>query len=391
MVGKREVEAQHQNSPALCSEAGGASGQRKGLPAPRGAGDPTDLGPTGVRGHPAGSVAQLYRCNGVVHHPVDDEATADASDRGGRRRRRPGTVDEERQPLLEIVARPHEHDVDRVIETTSEEGTRLGTGTSREHHNRSNGGARLPGVTGKREELFVHGAAMTAGHGQRLLGAGHPFPVGVDDFDSTIAGTSVVGSAPVDDVDGEHPTQVVHQHEVGHVLAQLGSDMDRPVVAQRGERIEHLLGSVTERMLEFVEMVDGRSDDGHGDSPFGQADRLSSARGARDLSTNRAVRPHSVARGVEHQEQRLVGVRGFEPPASTSRTWRANQAALHPVAAGHAIQRLRVLPRPNLRSCRRAGEPSARPARHRRPAPPCRRRRRGSHRPLGACAGRRAA
>ena len=28
-----------------------------------------------------------------------------------------------------------------------------------------------------------------------------------------------------------------------------------------------------------------------------------------------------------------VGVRGFEPPASTSRTWRANQAALHPVAA----------------------------------------------------------
>ena len=29
-----------------------------------------------------------------------------------------------------------------------------------------------------------------------------------------------------------------------------------------------------------------------------------------------------------------VGVRGFEPPASTSRTWHANQAALHPVAAG---------------------------------------------------------
>ena len=30
----------------------------------------------------------------------------------------------------------------------------------------------------------------------------------------------------------------------------------------------------------------------------------------------------------------LVGVRGFEPPASTSRTWRASQAALHPDGAG---------------------------------------------------------
>ena len=29
----------------------------------------------------------------------------------------------------------------------------------------------------------------------------------------------------------------------------------------------------------------------------------------------------------------LVGVRGFEPPASTSRTWRASQAALHPDGA----------------------------------------------------------
>ena len=28
----------------------------------------------------------------------------------------------------------------------------------------------------------------------------------------------------------------------------------------------------------------------------------------------------------------LVGVRGFEPPASSSRTTRANRAALHPVA-----------------------------------------------------------
>ena len=34
-----------------------------------------------------------------------------------------------------------------------------------------------------------------------------------------------------------------------------------------------------------------------------------------------------------------VGVRGFEPPASTSRTWRANQAALHPVAADEPTRR----------------------------------------------------
>ena len=35
----------------------------------------------------------------------------------------------------------------------------------------------------------------------------------------------------------------------------------------------------------------------------------------------------------------LVGVRGFEPPASTSRTWRANQAALHPVAGRKPTRR----------------------------------------------------
>ena len=35
----------------------------------------------------------------------------------------------------------------------------------------------------------------------------------------------------------------------------------------------------------------------------------------------------------------LVGVGRFELPASTSRTWRANQAALHPVAAIDAIRR----------------------------------------------------
>src|SRR5689334_1161739 len=46
----------------------------------------------------------------------------------------------------------------------------------------------------------------------------------------------------------------------------------------------------------------------------------------------------SVTRG-------LVGVRGFEPPASTSRTWRANQAALHPVAGSDSIPRASVLPR----------------------------------------------
>jgi site-specific DNA recombinase len=44
----------------------------------------------------------------------------------------------------------------------------------------------------------------------------------------------------------------------------------------------------------------------------------------------------------------LVGVRGFEPPASTSRTWRANQAALHPVAASEPT-RWSLLPSRALR------------------------------------------
>ena len=40
-----------------------------------------------------------------------------------------------------------------------------------------------------------------------------------------------------------------------------------------------------------------------------------------------------VAQADGSSKASLVGVRGFEPPASTSRTWRANQAALHPVSA----------------------------------------------------------
>ena len=35
---------------------------------------------------------------------------------------------------------------------------------------------------------------------------------------------------------------------------------------------------------------------------------------------------------------RSVGVRGFEPPASSSRTTRANRAALHPVLGSHATR-----------------------------------------------------
>ncbi len=42
----------------------------------------------------------------------------------------------------------------------------------------------------------------------------------------------------------------------------------------------------------------------------------------------------------------MVGVRRFELPASTSRTWRANQAALHPVATHDAIRRPPLLPQP---------------------------------------------
>ena len=40
----------------------------------------------------------------------------------------------------------------------------------------------------------------------------------------------------------------------------------------------------------------------------------------------------------------LVGVRGFEPPASTSRTWRASQAALHPDGAGNEPIGTRLFP-----------------------------------------------
>ncbi len=71
----------------------------------------------------------------------------------------------------------------------------------------------------------------------------------------------------------------------------------------------------------------------------------------------------------------MVGVRGFEPPASTSRTWRANQAALHPVAGEQPIRPWPVLPqalhRPRTPR-RRPRHP--RPARRRRPRrPPVRR------------------
>jgi site-specific DNA recombinase len=40
-----------------------------------------------------------------------------------------------------------------------------------------------------------------------------------------------------------------------------------------------------------------------------------------------------VFQAVGSNKQSMVGVRGFEPPTSTSRTWHANQAALHPESA----------------------------------------------------------
>ncbi len=300
VVGEREVEAQHQHGLALCSKAGGTSGERKRLPTPRGAGDPADLGTTGIGGHPPSVVAQLHRGDGVVHHSVDDEPTADASRPmppapATSRDRRPGTASVARGRRATRRARRRSGHRDR----RASEGPRLGAGAPRKHDDGSNRGAGFSGVTGKREELFVHGVAVTASHGQWLLGARRPLPVGIHDLDSAVAGTAMVGGTPVDDVDGEHPPQVVHQHQVGHVLAHLGSNMDRPVVAQRGERIEHRLGSVTERMLQFVEMFDGRSDDGHGIPRFGQADRLSSARVDRDLRTI-----HTAARGPVESDPR---------------------------------------------------------------------------------------
>lgn len=73
---------------------------------------------------------------------------------------------------------------------------------------------------------------------------------------------------------------------------------------------------------------------------------------------------------------RLVGVGRFELPASTSRTWRANQAALHPVAGRHVIQRWLVLPQllhHRLTVVRRHPvESSTRRVRHHQRGPLCR-------------------
>ena len=65
-------------------------------------------------------------------------------------------------------------------------------------------------------------------------------------------------------------------------------------------------------------------------------DRLGSARSAcvKNTCTPVAVQPMIPV---------LVGVGRFELPASTSRTWRANQAALHPVSAVVDSIRMRLL------------------------------------------------
>ena len=106
-----------------------------------------------------------------------------------------------------------------------------------------------------------------------------------------VVGAAVVARTPVENVDGDGATGVVDEHEHRHVLADLGPDVDRPVVAQRRERIEDRPLGVTERFLEFVEVVDGRSDDGHGIAPFGQADGVSSARPRSNLSNSAATGP----------------------------------------------------------------------------------------------------
>ena len=97
---------------------------------------------------------------------------------------------------------------------------------------------------------------MAAGKGKGLHRAPSPLSIGTERLDVTVVGAAVVGRTPIENVDGDGAAGVVDEYEHRDVLAELGPDIDRPVVAQRRERIEdHPLG-VAERFLEFVEVVD---------------------------------------------------------------------------------------------------------------------------------------
>ncbi len=97
---------------------------------------------------------------------------------------------------------------------------------------------------------------MATGNGKWLHRAPSPLAIGTERLDVTVVGAAVVGRTPVEHVDGDGAADVVDEHEHRDVLADLGPDVDRPVVAQGRERIEDRPLGVTERFLEFVEMVD---------------------------------------------------------------------------------------------------------------------------------------
>jgi len=106
----------------------------------------------------------------------------------------------------------------------------------------------------------------------------------------------------------------VHQHQVGYVLADLRSHVDRLVVAQCSERIEHDPSGVTEWLLEFVEMFDRRSGDGHRSSRFEQADRLSIVKNRSSLEQPRVAGPRKVRNFSESSRNR-------EHMATPGRVW----------------------------------------------------------------------
>jgi hypothetical protein len=283
VAGEREVETQHEHALALGGQPRCTGGQRERLTASGRAGHPTNRCMSGVRGNLAGLVAQLHRPNGVVYHAVDDELTVQPPDRRCRCRHRRWTFDEERQPVRQIVARPDEHRVGRVAEAGRKELPRFGPRAPGQHHDRPDGAPRIASIAWEGEELLVQGAAMAPSDRKGLFGTRFPSAAGTEHLDVTAVAATMIGGTPVDDVDGDRTADVVGEHEVRDVLAELGSDVDRPVVTQLGERLDDRTFGLTEGIEELIEMVDGRSDDGHGGAPFEQADAVSSASTSCDL------------------------------------------------------------------------------------------------------------
>ncbi len=58
------------------------------------------------------------------------------------------------------------------------------------------------------------------------------------------------------DVDDDHAVAIVDQHEIGHILAEQRSAVDRPPVIEEREVASDPESVVVERFEEFVEMVE---------------------------------------------------------------------------------------------------------------------------------------